>query len=52
MLRDDYEKLKKIWKDSDRYALLYPMESYNDHRIVINLRDKKTAMIKSYQKNY
>ena len=51
MPRDDYEKLKKIWKDTDRYALLYPTASYNDHNMFVTLRDKKTTMIKPYQKD-
>ena len=51
MPRDDYEKLKKLWKDTERYALLYPTELYNDHNIFVTLRDKKTTMIKPYQKN-
>lgn len=50
MPRDDYEKLKELWKDTERYALLYPTELYNDHNIFVTLRDKKTTMIKPYQK--
>lgn len=47
--RDDYEKLKKLWKDTDRYVLLYPTDSYNDHSMFATIRDKKTTMIKPYQ---
>jgi len=49
--RDDYENLKQMWKDTDRYALLYPTEKYNDHCMYITLRDKSTTMIKPYQKD-
>ena len=49
--RDDYEKLKKVWEDTDRYALLYPSETYNDHCMFITLRDKTTTMIKPYQQD-
>ncbi len=49
MPREDYEKLKKLWKDTDDYALLYPTEKYNDHNMFITLRDKHTTMIKPYQ---
>ena len=52
MPRDDYEKLKKLWKDTERYALLYPTELYNDHNMFVTLRDKKTTMIKPYQKGF
>ena len=51
MPRDDYEKLKSVWKDTNRYVLLYPTEKYNDHNIFITMRDKNTTMIKPYQKN-
>lgn len=51
MPRDDYEKLKLLWKDTDRYSLLYPSKEYNDHNLFVTLRDKKTTMIKPYQKD-
>ena len=47
--REDYEKLKSLWKDTDRYVLLYPNKSYNDHSMYITLRDKTTTMIKPIQ---
>lgn len=49
--RDDYERLKREWKDTDNYVLLYPTESYNDHCMFITLRDRNTTMIKPYQQN-
>lgn len=47
--RDDYEKLKRLWKDTERYALLYPSDTYNDHSMYITVRDKNTTMIKPIQ---
>ncbi|MBR5046904.1 MAG: LicD family protein [Eubacterium sp.] len=51
MPRDDYEKLKTLWKDTDRYVLLFPTETFNDHSMYITLRDKRTTMIKPIQKD-
>ena len=51
MPRDDYEKLKTVWKNTDRYVLLYPSENYNDHNIFITMRDITTTMIKPYQQD-
>ena len=51
MPREDCEKLKAIWKDHERYALIYPTETYNDHNMFMTLRDRKTTMIKTYQKD-
>ena len=51
MPRNDYEKLKKIWNDTPEYALRYPCREYIDHNIFITLRDKRTTMIKPYQKD-
>ena len=50
MPRDDYEKLKTLWKDTDKYVLLYPSDSYNDHNMFMTLRDKSTTMIRPLQK--
>ena len=49
--RADYEKLKRLWKDTSQYVLLYPSESYNDHSMFITMRDKTTTMIKPIQKD-
>lgn len=49
--RTDYEKLKHLWKDTDRFVLLYPSEDYNDHSMYITLRDKNTTMIKPIQQD-
>ena len=47
--RGDYEKLQKIWKDTEKYVLLFPSKTYNDHSMYITLRDKTTTMIKPIQ---
>ena len=49
--RDDYEKLKYLWNDNERYILLFPTEKYNDHCMYMTLRDKTTTMIKPYQQD-
>lgn len=51
MPREDYERLKTIWKDDERYALAFPSEHYNDHNMFMTLRDKQTTMLKDYQKD-
>ena len=52
MPREDYEKLKTLWKDTDRFALRYPTKTDNDHNIFMTLRDKTTTMIKVYQEEF
>ena len=49
--RKDYERLKELWHDTEKYTLCYPTETYNDHCMYITLRDKDTTMIKPYQQN-
>lgn len=49
--REDYEKLKSIWNDTEQYTLRYPTQEDNDHNIFITLRDKTTTMVKEYQKD-
>lgn len=51
MPRDDYERLKDVWADTDEYALLYPSKYYNDHNIFATIRNKNTTMIKPYQRD-
>lgn len=51
MPRTDYERLKTIWHEHERYALAYPTETYNDHNMFMTLRDKQTTMVKTYQKD-
>lgn len=52
MPRKDYEKLKKIWTDTEQFTLRYPTATDNDHNIFMTLRDKHTTMIKTYQEDY
>lgn len=49
MPRESYERFKTLWKDTEKYVLTYPNESYNDHNMFMTLRDKTTTMIKPYQ---
>ena len=49
--RTDYEKMKELWEDTERYALLYPSEDYNDHIMFATIRDKNTTMIKPIQQD-
>ena len=49
MPRSDYERLKQLWQDTDRFCIAYPKEEYNDHNIFITIRDRTTTMIKPYQ---
>ena len=49
MPRDDYEKLKTRWSDTEKYALRFPSKTYNDHCMFMTLRDKTTTMIRPSQ---
>ena len=49
--RKKKKKMKKLWRDTDQYALLYPSKDYNDHNMFATLRDKETTMIKPLQKD-
>ena len=49
MPREDYEKAKALWRDTERFHMAYPAEDYNDHNIFMTIRDKTTTMIKPYQ---
>lgn len=51
MPREDYERLKTIWRNDERYALAFPSEHYNDHNMFMTLKDKRTTMVKDYQKD-
>ena len=52
MPREDYERLRTEWSDTEQYALRYPTKTDNDHNIFITLRDKTTTMIKTYQTEF
>lgn len=49
MPREDYEKLKTEWSDTDEYVLRFPSKTYNDHCMYTTLRDKRTTMIRPSQ---
>lgn len=49
MPREDYEKLKKMWQDTEQYALMYPGKEPEDRNMFMTLRNKKTTLIKPYQ---
>jgi len=48
MLRDDYEKIKKLWPkyaDTDRYVYCRTSKEENYHNIAASIRDKNTTFI-------
>ena len=49
--RDDYEKLKSLWRDSDRYALLAPKKGENYGNIFSTLVDKTTTCVREQTKD-
>lgn len=49
--REDYEKMKMLWKDTEQYVLRYPSSVYNDHSMFATIRDKTTTMIKPIQQD-
>lgn len=51
MPRDDYEKLKKLWKDTDEYSIQYTTETYLTHNQFATICANNTAFIRTYQKN-
>ncbi len=50
MPRKDYEKLKKLWVDTPRYAIQYPTENLQTCNQFITICDNRTTFIKTYQK--
>lgn len=51
MPRKDYEKLKKVWKDTNQYSIQYPDEKRGTANQFITICDNNTTFIKSYQKD-
>ncbi len=49
MPRDDYERLKNEWIDTDKYVLSFPTKKYNDHSMFVALKDRDTTMIRPFQ---
>lgn len=50
MPRNDYEKLKTLWKNDGRYVMDFPTRNYQNGNSFITIRDSQTTFIKSYQK--
>ncbi|MBQ2676708.1 MAG: LicD family protein [Clostridia bacterium] len=52
MPRDDYEKLKVLWRqkaDNDKYPCIYSDKNLVDGNLFITIRDTDTTFIKPYQ---
>lgn len=47
MPRQDYEKLKQIWKDTEKYELKFTTEKERSYNTAMSLHDKNTTFIKS-----
>lgn len=53
MPRNDYEKLKRIWKlraNTERYTLENSDRYHIDHNLFLNIRDNDTTFIRPYQR--
>lgn len=50
MPREDYEKLKRLWKDTPKYAIQYPTREQPTQNQFVTICDINTTFIKSYQK--
>lgn len=51
MPRADYEKLKKLWVDTDRYSMQGPSRELCTENQFLTICDNETTFIKTYQKN-
>ena len=51
MPREDYEKLKKIWKNTDEYSIQYTTKDYLTENPFLTICANNTTFIKTYQKN-
>lgn len=51
MPRADYEKLKKIWKDTKKYSIQFPTRDLQTENQFLTIHDNDTAFIKTYQKD-
>ncbi len=51
MPRTDYEKLKQLWVDTERYAIQYPTKAFLTQNQFLTIHDNNTTFIKSYQKD-
>ena len=51
MPRDDYERFKKIWSDTDDYEIEFVSESCRCYSTLTRLNDKNTTFIGTYTKD-
>ena len=51
MPRQDYEKLKRLWRDTQDYAIQYPTREQPTQNQFVTICDNNTTFIKSYQKD-
>lgn len=51
MPREDYEKLKRLWVDTDAYAIQYPTERLCTANQFLTICASNTTFIKTYQKD-
>lgn len=51
MPREDYERLKKLWVNTDRYAIQYPTKEILTQNQFLTICDNNTTFIKTYQKD-
>lgn len=51
MPRSDYEKLKHLWKDTEKYEIEYASESCRCYSTLTRINDKDTTFISTYTKD-
>lgn len=51
MPRDDYEKLKKLWVDTEEYSIQYPTRDLVTENQFVTINANNTTFIKTYQMN-
>ena len=51
MPRKDYEKLKKVWVNSEDYSIQYTTKDYITENQFLTICDNNTTFIKTYQKD-
>lgn len=51
MPRDDYEKLKTLWVDTEDYSIQYPTKDILTENQFLTINANKTTFIKTYQKD-
>ena len=51
MPRDDYEKLKQLWVNTERYSIQYTTKDFLTENQFLTINDNNTTFIKTYQMN-